>query len=181
MEPARILIVDDEAPIVDLVCAYLKQEGFQLAVAANDRVALMEAQRFRPDLVVLDVLLPDLDGLEVCRRLHQQMPVGILMVSARAEEVDRLMGLGAGADDYLTKPFSPRELVARVKAILRREPPGSVTCNSQPPNSPNTAYNQPVPHLRRVPSPADNDRGRPVCIPRLGFSRCSPSCSLEQS
>lgn len=120
MEPPRILIVDDEAPIVELVCAYLRQDGFQLATAANGEVALAEAQRFRPDLVVLDVLLPDLDGLEVCRRLHQQMSVGILMVSARAEEVDRLLGLGAGADDYLTKPFSPRELVARVKAILRR-------------------------------------------------------------
>ena len=123
MEPPRILIVDDEAPIVELVCAYLRQDGFQLATAANGEVALMEAQRFRPDLVVLDVLLPDLDGLEVCRRLHQQMSVGILMVSARAEEVDRLLGLGAGADDYLTKPFSPRELVARVKAILRRTRP----------------------------------------------------------
>lgn len=120
MEPARILIVDDEAPIVDLVCAYLRQDGFQLATASNGSVALAEAQRFRPDLVVLDVLLPDVDGLEICRRLHQQMDVGVLMVSARAEEVDRLMGLGAGADDYLTKPFSPRELVARVKAILRR-------------------------------------------------------------
>jgi DNA-binding response OmpR family regulator len=120
MEPARILIVDDEAPIVDLVCAYLRQDGFQVATAANGLVALEEAQRFQPDLVVLDVLLPDLDGLEICRRLHQTMDVGILMVSARAEEVDRLMGLGAGADDYLTKPFSPRELVARVKAILRR-------------------------------------------------------------
>jgi two-component system alkaline phosphatase synthesis response regulator PhoP len=127
MEPPRILIVDDEAPIVDLVCAYLKQDGFQVATAANGSVALAEAQRFRPDLVVLDVLLPDLDGLEVCRRLHQQMTVGILMVSARAEEVDRLMGLGAGADDYLTKPFSPRELVARVKAILRRMRPASNT------------------------------------------------------
>jgi DNA-binding response OmpR family regulator len=120
MEPARILIVDDEAPIVDLVCAYLRQDGFQVATAANGLAALEEAQRFQPDLVVLDVLLPDLDGLEICRRLHQTMDVGILMVSARAEEVDRLMGLGAGADDYLTKPFSPRELVARVKAILRR-------------------------------------------------------------
>lgn len=120
MESARILIVDDEAPIVDLVCAYLKEDGFQIATATNGKVALSEAHRFRPDLVVLDVLLPDLDGLEVCRRLHQQMDVGILMVSARAEEVDRLLGLGAGADDYLTKPFSPRELVARVKAILRR-------------------------------------------------------------
>jgi len=120
MESARILIVDDEAPIVDLVCAYLKQDGFHVATAFNGQVALTEAQRFRPDLVVLDVLLPDLDGLEVCRRLRQQMDVGILMVSARAEEVDRLLGLGVGADDYLTKPFSPRELVARVKAILRR-------------------------------------------------------------
>jgi two-component system alkaline phosphatase synthesis response regulator PhoP len=126
MEPARILIVDDEAPIVALVCAYLKEDGYQIATATNGQVALAEAQRFRPDLVVLDVLLPDLDGLEVCRRLHQQMDVGILMVSARAEEVDRLLGLGAGADDYLTKPFSPRELVARVKAILRRIRPALI-------------------------------------------------------
>lgn len=120
MEAARILIVDDEAPIVDLVCAYLKQDGFQIAIAADGLTALEQAQRFQPDLVVLDVLLPDLDGLEVCRRLRQQTNSGILMVSARAEEVDRLLGLGVGADDYLTKPFSPRELVARVRAILRR-------------------------------------------------------------
>jgi two-component system, OmpR family, alkaline phosphatase synthesis response regulator PhoP len=120
MEAARILVVDDEAPIVDLVCAYLTQDGFQVATATNGLVALDTALRFKPDLVVLDVLLPDLDGLEICRRLRHNSNVGILMVSARAEEVDRLLGLGVGADDYLTKPFSPRELVARVRAILRR-------------------------------------------------------------
>ncbi|WP_029214893.1 response regulator [Kallotenue papyrolyticum] len=120
MEPARILIVDDEAPIVELICAYLRQDGFAVATASDGLGALEAVERFNPDLVVLDVLLPGLDGLEICRRLHQTRNIGILMVSARAEEVDRLMGLGAGADDYLTKPFSPRELVARVKAILRR-------------------------------------------------------------
>jgi DNA-binding response OmpR family regulator len=120
MEAASILIVDDEQPIVDLVASYLAAEGFACHRAFDGPSALTLARVIRPDLVILDVMLPGLDGVEVCRRLHQETAVYVLMLTARADEVDKLIGLSVGADDYLTKPFSPRELVARVKAILRR-------------------------------------------------------------
>ncbi len=120
MESATILVVDDEEPIVELVASYLIAEGYVVQCAYDGITALSLARSVRPDLVVLDVMLPGIDGLEVCRRLHQETPVYVLMLTARAEEVDKLIGLSIGADDYLTKPFSPRELVARVKAILRR-------------------------------------------------------------
>lgn len=120
LESATILVVDDEEPIVDLVASYLAAEGYAVERAYDGLTALTLARNIRPDLVVLDVMLPGLDGIEVCRRLHQETTVYVLMLTARAEEVDKLIGLSVGADDYLTKPFSPRELVARVKAILRR-------------------------------------------------------------
>ncbi len=121
MESATILVVDDEEPIVDLVASYLIAEGFMVHRAYDGPSALSLARSVRPDLVVLDVMLPGIDGVEVCRRLHQDTTVYVLMLTARTEEVDKLIGLSVGADDYLTKPFSPRELVARVKAILRRQ------------------------------------------------------------
>ncbi|MCG8353207.1 MAG: response regulator transcription factor [Chloroflexales bacterium] len=120
MEAATILVVDDEEPIVDLVASYLLAEGFAVHRAYDGPAALSLARSFRPDLVILDVMLPGLDGVEVCRRLHQETAVYVLMLTARSEEVDKLIGLSVGADDYITKPFSPRELVARVKAVLRR-------------------------------------------------------------
>lgn len=120
MDAATILIVDDEQPIVDLVASYLTAEGFAVERAFDGPSALTLARSIRPDLVILDVMLPGLDGIEVCRRLHQETAVYVLMLTARTDEVDKLIGLSVGADDYLTKPFSPRELVARVKAILRR-------------------------------------------------------------
>jgi DNA-binding response OmpR family regulator len=120
MDAATILVVDDEQPIVDLVASYLTAEGFAVHRAFDGPGALAAARLTRPDLVILDVMLPGLDGLEVCRRLHQETSVYVLMLTARTEEVDKVVGLSVGADDYLTKPFSPRELVARVKAILRR-------------------------------------------------------------
>ncbi|NJP06350.1 MAG: response regulator transcription factor [Chloroflexaceae bacterium] len=120
MEAATILVVDDEQPIVDLVASYLVAAGFEVHYAYDGLTALKLARSIRPDLVILDVMLPGLDGIEVCRLLHQEAAVYVLMLTARAEEVDKLIGLSVGADDYLTKPFSPRELVARVKAILRR-------------------------------------------------------------
>ncbi len=120
METATILIVDDEQPIVDLVASYLAVEGYEVHRAYDGPAALTVAGRVHPDLVILDLMLPGLDGIEVCRRLQNEMSPYILMLSARTEEVDKLIGLSVGADDYLTKPFSPRELVARVKAILRR-------------------------------------------------------------
>jgi DNA-binding response OmpR family regulator len=120
MEAATILVVDDEQPIVDLVASYLLAEGYAVERAYDGSTALRLARASRPDLVVLDLMLPGIDGIEVCRRLHQETSVYVLMLTARTEEIDKVIGLSVGADDYLTKPFSPRELVARVKAILRR-------------------------------------------------------------
>ena len=115
-----ILVVDDERHIVDLVRLYLDKEGFAVVAARDGREALQLAARHDPDLVVLDLMLPEMDGLEVTRELRRTSDVPILMLTARADDVDRIVGLELGADDYLTKPFNPRELVARVKAILRR-------------------------------------------------------------
>ncbi len=116
----RILVVDDEPPIVDLVRGYLVREGFEVITAGDGPAALAAARANPVDVVVLDVMLPGLDGIEVCRRLRTFSDAYVLMLTARGEEIDRIMGLTVGADDYLVKPFSPRELVARVKALLRR-------------------------------------------------------------
>ncbi len=116
----QILVVDDEPTILSTVRAYLEGEGFTVRTARDGPAALKAARIFRPDLVVLDIMLPGMDGLEVLRRLRQESDVYVLMLTARADETDKVVGLTVGADDYLTKPFSPRELVARVKAILRR-------------------------------------------------------------
>ncbi len=115
-----ILVVEDEQAIADLVRAYLKRDGFGVVWARSGEQALEELSRHPVRLVILDIGLPGIDGFEVCRRLRGRTGVPILMLSARDDEVDRVAGLEAGADDYVTKPFSPRELVARVKAILRR-------------------------------------------------------------
>jgi len=115
-----ILVVEDEQAIADLVRAYLRRDGFDVVWARSGEQALEELPRHPVRLVVLDIGLPGIDGFEVCRRLRSRTGVPILILSARDEEVDRVAGLEAGADDYVTKPFSPRELVARVKAILRR-------------------------------------------------------------
>jgi DNA-binding response OmpR family regulator len=115
-----ILVVDDEPRIVELACDYLEHAGFRVIAAADGRGALETARRDRPDLVVLDLGLPGLDGLDVTKALRAEGLIPIVMVTARDDELDKLLGLELGADDYLTKPFSPRELVARVKAVLRR-------------------------------------------------------------
>ena len=115
-----ILVVEDEQAIADLVRAYLRRDGFDVVWARSGEEALEELGRHPVRLVVLDIGLPGIDGFEVCRRLRARTGVPILILSARDEEIDRVAGLEAGADDYVTKPFSPRELVARVKAILRR-------------------------------------------------------------
>ena len=115
-----VLVVDDERNIVQLVRLYLTKEGFRVESAGNGREAVEKAAVIRPDLVVLDLMLPELDGLEVCRRLRKDSNVPIIMLTARGDDVDRIVGLELGADDYVVKPFNPRELVARVKAVLRR-------------------------------------------------------------
>ncbi len=115
-----VLVVDDEPNLVALVQGYLVREGYHALTATDGPSALEIAREQRPDLVILDIMLPGLDGIEVCRRLRQFSDAYVLMLTARAEEIDKIIGLSVGADDYLTKPFSPRELVARVKAMLRR-------------------------------------------------------------
>lgn len=117
---ARALVVEDERALADLVAGYLKREGFEVEVAGDGEEALRLARRLDPDVVVLDLGLPGIDGVEVCRCLRTFSDCYIVMLTARVEEVDKLVGLAVGADDYLTKPFSPRELVARIQAMLRR-------------------------------------------------------------
>jgi DNA-binding response OmpR family regulator len=116
----RILVVDDEPMVVDVLRRYLLRDGFAVHVARDGRAALAEADRCTPDLVILDLMLPLVDGLDVCRALRRTSQVPILMVTARGEVEDRIRGLSLGADDYVVKPFSPSEIVARVHAILRR-------------------------------------------------------------
>jgi two-component system OmpR family response regulator len=115
-----ILVVEDEHNIASLLKLYLGNEGFSVALVADGAKALDEADRLDPALVILDLMLPGLDGLEICRRLRSRSRVPVIMLTARDSEIDRIVGLELGADDYITKPFSPRELVARVKAVLRR-------------------------------------------------------------
>ena len=122
----KILVVDDELTLLNTVRAYLEQEGYTVQTATDGRSALHIFRDFQPDLVVLDIMLPEIDGLEVLRQLRQTSDVYVLMLTAKADETDKVIGLGLGADDYVTKPFSPRELVARIKASLRRLGGGSV-------------------------------------------------------
>ena len=116
----RVLLVDDEAPIIELVRGYLEREGMEVIDAAEGLLGLELIRTRAPDVVVLDVMLPGIDGFEVLRRAREFSDAYVIMLTARAEEIDRIVGLSVGADDYLIKPFSPRELVARVKALLRR-------------------------------------------------------------
>jgi len=116
----RILVVDDEAMVTEVVARYLEREGFAVDVAADGEQALQLARTQQPDLIVLDLMLPKQDGLEVCRALRHESEVPVIMLTAKGEEMDRIIGLELGADDYVVKPFSPRELLARVKAVLRR-------------------------------------------------------------
>ena len=133
--PRHVLVVDDEAPIRVVLRAYLEQGGFVVSETGSGAEALRQmtaTDSSRPDLVLLDVGLPDLDGLEVLRRARTQSDVFVILVTARAEEVDKLVGLGVGADDYITKPFSPREVVARVSTVLRRLRDGALPVADEP-------------------------------------------------
>ncbi len=126
MSTPKILVVDDEPGILNLVTAYLRQEGFEYYTASDGPAGLKAARAFRPDLIVLDIMLPGIDGLEVLQHLRRETNVYVILLTARAEEMDKIVGLSVGADDYLTKPFSPRELIARIKAGLRRMRPDSL-------------------------------------------------------
>lgn len=120
---SRVLVVDDEQPLVRLINDYLERDGFIVRAAYDGASALAAAREFEPDVVILDLGLPLVDGIEVCRELRRFSDCYVIMLTARSDEVDKLVGLAVGADDYLTKPFSPRELVARVKVLLRRARP----------------------------------------------------------
>jgi DNA-binding response OmpR family regulator len=129
VQGSLICVIEDEEVIANAVAARLRAEGFDVQVANDGDTGVALCDRVRPDLIVLDLMLPGLDGLEVCRRVQRDRPVPVLMLTARGEESDLLVGLAVGADDYMTKPFSPRELVARIRALLRRverrpAPPG---------------------------------------------------------
>jgi two-component system, OmpR family, alkaline phosphatase synthesis response regulator PhoP len=121
----KILVIDDEPSIVNLVSAYLKPEGYEVLTASDGIHGLKAARTLRPDLVILDVMLPGMDGLELLTQLRRESNTYVILLTARTEETDKIVGLSVGADDYLTKPFSPRELVARIKAALRRMQPGA--------------------------------------------------------
>jgi two-component system alkaline phosphatase synthesis response regulator PhoP len=116
----KILVIDDEPAILNLVSAYLKPEGYEVHTAADGNAGLKSARAFKPDLIILDLMLPGIDGIELLTRLRRESDVYVIMLTAKSEETDKVIGLSVGADDYVTKPFSPRELVARVKAALRR-------------------------------------------------------------
>ncbi|GAA1919679.1 response regulator transcription factor [Streptomyces sodiiphilus] len=124
--PRRVLVVDDDPTVSEVVAGYLGRAGFSVDRAADGPGALERVAAAPPDLVVLDLMLPGLDGLQVCRRLRRGGAVPVVMLTARGAEEDRILGLETGADDYVTKPFSPRELVLRVESVLRRSPPGTV-------------------------------------------------------
>src|SRR5215217_5860253 len=121
----KILVIDDEPSIVKLVSAYLKPEGYEVLTAVDEPSGLKTALAFKPDLIILDLMLPGLDGIELLSRLRRESDVYVILLTAKTEETDKIVGLSVGADDYVTKPFSPRELVARVKAALRRIKTGS--------------------------------------------------------
>ncbi|MET8450172.1 response regulator transcription factor [Streptomyces sp. NPDC005209] len=123
--PARVLVVDDDPTVAEVVAGYLERAGYAVDRAEDGPTALAKAAGHWPDLVVLDLMLPGMDGLEVCRRMRARGPVPVVMLTARGDEDDRILGLEVGADDYVTKPFSPRELVLRVESVLRRTRPAA--------------------------------------------------------
>ncbi len=123
----KILVIDDEPSIVKLVTAYLKPEGYEVLTAVDGPSGLKSALAFKPDLVILDLMLPGMDGIEVLSRLRRESEVYVILLTAKTEETDKIVGLSVGADDYVTKPFSPRELTARIKAALRRIQTGTKT------------------------------------------------------
>lgn len=120
MANEKVLVIDDEENILNLVTSYLEKEGFDIATASDGPSGLKAARTFNPDIIVLDIMLPGIDGIEILSRLRRESNVYVIMLTAKTEETDKIVGLSVGADDYVTKPFSPRELTARIKAALRR-------------------------------------------------------------
>jgi len=120
MPQKKVLVIDDEEKILNLVASYLERDGYEVAMAKDGHTGLEKARSLNPDVIVLDIMLPGMDGLDVLTEIRRDSPVYVIMLTAKAEETDKIVGLSLGADDYLTKPFSPRELSARVKAALRR-------------------------------------------------------------
>ncbi len=127
---AKILVVDDELPILNLVSAYLKPEGYEVYTAPDGNAGLKAARAYKPDILILDIMLPGIDGIELLSRLRRESDLYVILLTARTEETDKIVGLSMGADDYMTKPFSPRELVARVKAALRRLQAGAASASN---------------------------------------------------
>ena len=164
---ARILVVEDEPVVAEVVERYLRRDGHQVRRVGRGDEALVLFDEFAPELVVLDIMLPGVDGLEVCRRIRQRSNVPVIMLTARGEEVDKLLGLGIGADDYVTKPFSPRELAARVAAVLRR------AANATPPgDSPDHGASQAMRFERLVIDPVERSvllQGEPVTLTAREF------------
>ncbi len=165
----KILIVEDERNIASFVSMYLKKERYAVDIARDGAEALAKFESVKPDLMVLDLMLPDMDGLEICRQIRTTSDVPILMLTARDDDVDKIVGLEVGADDYLTKPFNPRELVARIKTILRR----SATDRPAPAGGRDGARQRA--HRRRPPR-GDRARGAGAARARRS-STCCGNCS----
>jgi DNA-binding response OmpR family regulator len=165
----RALVVDDEPALVRVVAAYLERDGFEVLTAADGLTALELARSARPDVVVLDVMMPGIDGIEVCRRLRTFSDAYVIMLTARAEEIDTLVGLSVGADDYLTKPFSPRVLTARIRTLLRR--PRSAV--AEPGREPEPAALAPGRHIGDLTIDPEAREvwldGRPIDLTRTEF------------
>jgi len=131
MTPTRLLLIDDDARLAAMVADYLRQSGYAVSHAADGAAGMLALAQFSPDLVILDLMLPDADGLDLCRRIKTQSPAAVLMLTAKGDPMDRVVGLEIGADDYLPKPFEPRELLARIRAVLRRGQAGAVAQPTQ--------------------------------------------------
>jgi len=159
----HILVVDDERSVTDLLAYNLRKAHYDVSIAADGSEALRLAKAAKPDLILLDLMIPQVDGLDVCRELRKTSNVPIIMITARGEEVDRVVGLELGADDYITKPFSTRELMARIKAVLRR------AGEEIRPASPNTALNGPGGLQLLVECRLVSVKGRPLDLTRLEF------------
>jgi DNA-binding response OmpR family regulator len=163
---ARVLVVDDERSLAKVLASYLEREGHQVECVFDGPAALAVARQRQPDLVVLDLGLPGMDGVEVCRQLRTFSDCYVVMLTARADEVDKLVGLGVGADDYVTKPFSPRELVARVRAMLRRPRTGKDAGPARPAEEPPRRFGP----LRIDPAAREvHVDGEPVELTRTEF------------